>query len=340
MLKVLIIGPDFFSINESISNAFVSLGWNAVIESYDNPIHPFTGFNKWRHKFSFNREKLKEKSRKLFGAYIIDQFDLIKPDLVFIYNGNILESSTLDFFRTQSKVVLWMLDGIHHIPECKSHIDHVDVFFCFEQQDVDWFESIGKKAFFLPQAYDETVYYPMPLIKDIDILFVGNLYRYYKRIDFLNAVLKAFPGKKILIYGIYKPYYKNPIKWLFREKRDVFMNKNISREKVNELYNRAKLVLNIHHEQSQNGANPKVFEICGAGAYQICDMNPYIKSLYPNDEVGLYANKNELIALINDALVQDRSINASKAFETIANGHTFKHRVQEMLIKIGMDFEA
>jgi spore maturation protein CgeB len=41
-----------------------------------------------------------------------------------------------------------------------------------------------------------------------------------------------------------------------------------------------RLWLNIHHEQSQNGANPKVFEICGSGSYQICDANPYIESFF------------------------------------------------------------
>jgi hypothetical protein len=40
-----------------------------------------------------------------------------------------------------------------------------------------------------------------------------------------------------------KPYYKNPIKWIFRERRDVFMNKNLPRENVNEFYNRAKVVV-------------------------------------------------------------------------------------------------
>lgn len=331
MPKVLIIGPNFFSINDSISNAFVALGWETYIEAYDNPIHPFKGWNRWRHKFSFNREKLKEKSRVLYNTYIREKFDTLQPDLVFIYNGNILQTSTLDFFRTKAKVVIWMLDGIHHVPECKSHIDHADVFFCFEQEDVNWFDSKGKRAYFLPQAYDETVYFPISLAKDIDILFIGNLYRYNKRIDYLNKLLKAFPDKKILIYGIYKPYYKNPIKWLFRERRDVFMNKNLPREKVNEFYNRAKLVLNIHHEQSQNGANPKVFEICGAGAYQICDANPYIESLFSNNEIGLYKTDLELINCVDVALRNDKTTEAKHALDIVYSSHTFKHRIEEIL---------
>jgi len=138
-------------------------------------------------------------------------------------------------------------------------------------------------------------------------------------------------NNQILIIGKYKPFEKNPIKWLLREKRGVFTNKNILPQEVNQLYNRAKIVLNIHHETQQYGANPKVFESSGAGAYQICDHNPYIASLFPNGEVGLYKNEQELFDLIEDALQNDKSENAKNAQEIILANHTFLHRVKEML---------
>jgi len=167
--------------------------------------------------------------------------------------------------------------------------------------------------------------------KDIDILFVGNLYGYKKRIQYLREVVKVFPENKILIYGNYKPYYKNLLKWLFRERRDIYMNKNAPCREVNLLYNRARVVLNIHHEQSQNGANPKVFEICGSGAYQVCDKNPYISSLFPNNEVGLYSNQEEFIDCIADALKNDKINLAKAAHDLVCSEHTYLHRIGEAL---------
>jgi spore maturation protein CgeB len=149
--------------------------------------------------------------------------------------------------------------------------------------------------------------------------------------------VNAFPNQKILIFGVYKPYYKNVIKWLFREKRNIYMNKNIPREEVNLYYNRAKIVLNIHHEQSKYGANPKVFEICGSGAYQICDSNPYIKSIFQNNEIGLYSTENELIDCINDALTNDKTGKALLAQKIVLSEHTFKHRIQKIIET--MEFE-
>lgn len=331
MQKVLIIGPNFFEINKSIADAFSQLGWTTYIEFYDSPIHPFKGWPKWQHKFSLDKENLRRRSRERYALYIAQRFDKIKPELVFIYNGDILLADTLDYFRTQAKVALWMLDSVVHYPLCKNHIDHVDAFFCFEQHDVDMYLKQGKQAYFLPQSCDTNVYHPVQCAKDIDILFVGNIYGYKKRGEYLKEVIKAFPKKKILFYGIYKPYYKNPVKWLLREHRDIYTNKNLPREEVNLLYNRARVVLNIHHEQSENGANPKVFEICGSGAYQVCDKNPYILSLFFNNEVGLYADKQSFIACIKDGLENDKSVQAKSAQALVYANHTFVHRIGKAL---------
>jgi spore maturation protein CgeB len=136
------------------------------------------------------------------------------------------------------------------------------------------------------------------------------------------------------VYGPYKPYYKNLISWLFREKRSVFKNVHIPPEKVNELFSRSKIALNIHHEQTTDGANQRVFESSGAGAYQVCDANPFIESLFPNSEAGLYHNDEELFACIDDALNNDKSENARRAQQIVLSGHTFKHRIEEILNKI------
>jgi spore maturation protein CgeB len=331
MQKVFIIGPNFFNFNQSVKNAFQTLGWDVHLESYDEPIHPFKGRLKWQHKFSLNREKLKEKHIERYQKYITSQFLQIKPDLVFVLNGAILEPKTLTFFRQSSKVLLWMVDSVFRYPKCLNHIDFVDYAFFYEQKDVNHYQSLGKKAYFLPQAADVNIYYPIKCNKTIDILFVGILYRYQKRIQLLNKVVQDFSAHNIKIVGKYKPIEKNILKWLFREKRSVFINRNVPPTVVNTLYNNSQMVLNIHHETQIEGANPKVFEICAAGAYQICDYNPYIASLFPNGEIGLYKNEQELLDLIEDALKNDKSEQAKKAYNIVIENHTFEARIKEIL---------
>lgn len=331
MNKVLIIGSNYFNFNESVQRAFEALGWQCFVEGYDNPVHPFKGWMKWKHKFSCNKERLREKQSQKYNGYIRQVFEKIQPDLVFVLNGSILFVETLDKFRQTAKVVVWMYDTLARYPKSKEHINHSDAFFCYEKQDTEAYLKQGKTAYFLPQACDEKLYYPSGEKKDIDILFVGTLYRYEKRIQLLKAVVRHFPDKRILIIGVYKPWYKNPFKWLFREKKAVYTNNNIPFQEVNNYYNRAKIVLNIHHETQQDGANPKVFEIAGAGAYQLCDANPYIEKLFPDGEIGLYRSKKELLDLIDNALQQDKSGHARRARQIVLSSHTFTDRIKEVL---------
>ncbi|MBN1462953.1 MAG: glycosyltransferase [Paludibacteraceae bacterium] len=333
MQKVLIISSPFFDYQISVGRAFKSLGYDVKIETYDEPIHPFKGLLKWRHKFAKNKELLRNKSKAKYNIYIQNVFNQYQPDIVFTYNGTILYTETLVYFRKSSKVLLWMYDSVLRPDriQCVNHIDAVDAFFCFENKDVEYFKTINKTAYFLPLACDTSVYFPIENKKDIDILFVGTIYTSKNRIRVLEEVAKRYPKRKVLFYGHYKPFYKNPFTWLFRSYRSVFKNVNISPQKVNELFSRTKIALNTHHEQSTDGANQRVFEIGGARAYQICDYNPFIQSLYPNGEAGLYKNDQEMFTLIDEALENDKSEMANKAYMIITSKHLFKNRVEEML---------
>ena len=190
MKKVLIISSPFFGYHESVGRAFEKLGYEVKIETYDEPIHPFRGLLRWQHKFSFNKEKLRAKSRAQYDQFIKQIYDEYQPDIVFSYNGTILLDDRLDYFRKKSKVLLWMYDSVlrHDRIRCKNHIDHADAVFCFEQKDVDYYQSVGKKAYFLPLACDTSVYYTTNNpTKDLDILFVGTIYTSLKRIQLLKV---------------------------------------------------------------------------------------------------------------------------------------------------------
>ncbi|MBP8851232.1 MAG: glycosyltransferase [Breznakibacter sp.] len=331
MSKVLIIGPNFYNFCTAVARAFNTHGWEVFVEKYDNPIHPYTTSMKWRYKFACDKPKMRDKSLARYQTYIIERFNEVKPDLVFLLNGDWLTIQTIDLFRQTARVACWLFDRLYNLPNSVDHINHINHMFCYDQEDVFLLAQTGKKVSFLPQACDTTIYVPQYKIKDIDILFVGNLYKSRRRRAYVKVVVKAFPNKIIRVIGEYKPWYKNPLKCLFRESRSIYLNKNVPEILVNDYYNRAKVVLNIHNEQQQNGANPKVFEISGSGAYQICDSNPYIKSLYPNGEIGLYNNEQELIDLIEDGLTTDKTNQTEKAYQFIVSNHTFEKRVEQML---------
>lgn len=173
--------------------------------------------------------------------------------------------------------------------------------------------------------------------KDIDILFVGNLYFYPNRQKTIQKIIEAFPEKKIKIIGEYKPWYKDMFKCLFRERRDIYTNHNISPKDVNKYYNRSRIVLNIHREYQKDGANPRLFEICGSGSYQISDSNPYIESVFPHGEIGLFKTEDDLIEAISDALSHDKSSNAKAAHEIVIQQHNYESRMRQVLQSISYE---
>ncbi|MBR5832838.1 MAG: glycosyltransferase [Bacteroidales bacterium] len=330
--RVLIIGPNFYNFCSAVKYAFEQHGYITKVDSYDTPIHPYTSIMKWKYKLSANKAKLKQKSRLEYSCYIEELFDNYKPDIVFILNGDILTSKTLDYFRGKAKVVLWFFDSITRYPEIVNHVNHADYTFCYEKTDVDYYAKKGIKTYFLPQACDINIYKPLNHIeKDIDILFVGDLYNSKKRQSYMKAVVAHFQDKKIKVFGIYKPWYKNPIKCLLREKRNIYANHIIPSTLVNEYYNRSKLVLNIHHEQQVCGANPKVYEISGSGAYQVCDYNPFLKEIYPNEEISFYTNETELVNQIQEVLTTKKWKESNHACRIVRSHHSYTERIEYVL---------
>ena len=170
MKKVLIISTPFFGYPNSIARAFEKLGYECRIDAYDLPVHPFKGWNKWAHKFCSDKEAFETRNYALYNDYIKPVFDSYKPDIVYIYDGSILFDETLDYFRAggasagmanaagsevssahPAKIIIWMYDSVQNprFARCRSHIDHCDAFFCFEQKDVEMYATEGRKAFFM-----------------------------------------------------------------------------------------------------------------------------------------------------------------------------------------------
>lgn len=343
MPKALIIGPDFYNFNEAVRAAFSAHGFETEVAGYGTPVDPYDTAARIGYKLSLDKEAAKVRNRRRRQTYYTALFDAVAPDVVFILNGEILSTDTLDYYRRGARTALWCFDSVKHIPAVQEHIGHVDRFYCYDRGDIEFYKGRGQTALFLPQAADTMVYKPLEGVqKDIDILFVGDLYHSQKRQSYIRSVIEAFPDKTIKVAGIYKPWYKNPVKALTRERRDIFTNCNLPPEEVNKLYNRARVVLNIHNEQQSDGANPKVFEICASGAYQICDANPYIRQLFDDGSVGLYNGEDQLHELIRSALEKDMGANAAAAREKVLAGHTFNVRISKVLqdLEIGASFAS
>ena len=327
MKRVLIIGPNFHYFNASIERAFRALGWETKVEAYDTPIHPYTLWNKIRYKFCSEKLAMKQESRLQYDTYIRQRFDSYQPKLVFILNGENVSASTVAYFHKQAKVVFWLFDSITRIWHTLDNLREADAVYCYEQKDIPLLAKEHITATFLPQAVDTMLYHPIPGVeKKYDIVFAGEIWSSPKRQHLLEVMINHFTDKKIRIVGRYKILTKDFFGWLFRKHRDIYTNKNASAQELNLLYNQARVVLNIHNEQQQDGANPKVYEIAASGATQVCDANPYIEKLFPNGEVYLYHSTDDILSVIDKTLAKPVSVS-----EQWVNENTFVERIKMVL---------
>ena len=332
MPRVLVIGPQFYHFLPAVEAAFRESGWTVRVEGYSAPVHPYRWYNRCRYKLSRNKTELERRSLDRYQACVLRVFEDFRPELVFVLNGDFLSGGTLDTMRRSAWVALWMFDTVSRLPGARGHEEHVDALFCFDKADVQAFEARGVRAWFLPQACDTTVYRPIPgTRKDIDILFVGNLLYSPRRKQLMNVVIDRFPDRKIRVYGWYQPWFKGLGAWFRRPHKCICRNINVSPQRANRLYNRARVVLNIHQEHQRDGANPRVFEICGAGAWQVCDRNPYTEALFPKGSVGLYDDVQELCDRISEALSAGENLPVATAYREVVAHHSFRNRIDRVL---------
>ncbi len=334
---VLLIGPNFHDFNLFVSSALERLGRKVVVEAYDTPISPYTKWNKVAYKVAGDKEGMRDKSRKLFSAQAVETFDKVRPQGVFLLNGEMLTPEAVQYFRKSATVVVWLYDSITRVSQCWNIVPFCHKVFCYEQEDIRLIKDrLDIVAEFLPQAVDPSAYFNIPDVKkEWDIVFAADMWKSPKRMRLIQSVVAAFPDKKIRVWGIYKPWYKDLWKSVTRERRDIYTNRNTSSRQLNLDYNMARVVLNIHNEQQVVGANPKLYEISATGSYQVCDANPYIQRLFQNSEVGLYKDEADLIEQIAWALdpknETEREQRAQQARALILSAHTYECRMRNVL---------
>lgn len=331
--KVLIVGPRYFGYNESVAHGFEALGWKTeIIDYYEAFPKTFENFLSYRLLPRLNINYFKNEYIRKLNDAILTSVNKEKPDCVLFIKGTFVKKETLDAIKSQSKIILWMMDSIYRYRDAYNNIDSFDAKFMFEESDVKRLKEENIDSVFLPMAADENNYFPIDHTeKDIDVLFVGKLYE--NRLKMFNRLIKRFPELNIKIYGQYTAL-KRPgsfFEYYLTDRKNYFTNSFVSPQDLNKLYSRSKIALNIHHAQSQTGCNPRVFEILASKTFQLVDENLYIKQNFVEKNLlAGYTKEEELFEQIEHYLKheQERKKIAENGYENVITNHTFKQRVQ------------
>ena len=266
-------------------------------------------------------------SEKNLQRKAIQLAEIYKPDFVFLQlqADNVLQLETVREIKKHSGfVVNWTGDVRRPLQPFFLQMSKIIDCTCFtNEEDVHYIRNHGARSEFVQIGYDEKIYYPGKVIKDIDIVFMGNNYGNQfplgkVRIQMINY-LRATYGSKFRVFG---------------NIQSADGNVNHSQHDEAAIYRRSKLAINLSHFNIQRYTSDRMLRILGCGVPCLThNFEGLEKDFKPDENVIVWTTINELKSKI-DLLLSDygKAKQIGAAGNRLAvNNFTFNHMVQNLL---------
>ncbi len=336
-MKILVFGNRFFSINESVAAALAGHGLEVRTADYRDEWYPK---NFCRNPVRRRRSVVCfQKIQEFLKRRLVEE----KPEVLFAISGNVLLPETLKWVREKGiGLVLVLLDSIHRLPLTQLGLSYYDLVYIFEPTDLAFVSRLNGSVSYLPPAFNPDFYFPISEAeKSYDVTFVGT--PYHQRLELLDELCRLALEKGVRVALVGKYWHRGIRRWKFRFNypsiyRFVLKNGMISPPDVNILYNRSKVVLNHHIDIEGEAVNCRLFDIAGAGAFQLVDYRCGLGELFKiGEEVVTYSSLEDFTEKIKYFLAEParRDEVARAAHRRAIAEHTYHQRLK----KIANDLE-
>ena len=263
----------------------------------------------------------------------------VKPGLVLVLEGKGFEPETLAEARRLSggRLVNWGLLGPTALDESAERARNYDLFCTTSRLALAEHRRRGvEPALYLPFAADPDVYRPLDLTPGerarygCQVGFVGIWY------DERQRLLEALTSFDLAIYGPRWRHKRVPSRRLLPYVR----GKGLWGEEVVKFYQAAAVNVNIHawHGIAPSGMNMRCFDLPACGAFLLTDVVEELEEVFtPGREVEVFGDAEELADKVRYYLAHDaeRLSIARRGRAVITAGHTYRHRMAELLEAVG-----
>jgi spore maturation protein CgeB len=302
-----------YSIHKSVERGLTENG----IEVYR--IHYSENLSKAENLLINFSTRLPQRINKATMSYIVRKinniylklFKLYDPDIIFIYNNQLLEPATLSDLKSNAKIVFYLGDNPLYSQTSIYNL-HIlflaDYIICPDSFWISQLEKMGiKNIVFDCFSFDSDVYYPFAPGNEeknkyqSDLVYVGVAHKTnwgYKRFLFLDKFkkfnLKAFMNKDVYNtkWAAFFPGLKSKI--IPHNRYDQVFN--------NIVYNCSKicpvdLVPSLFH-----GVHIRVFDSLGSGIFPLCEYSPDLIKVFEGIDFP-YINNYEDAETIAESLL-------------------------------------
>ena len=345
---ILMVAPNFYGIDKSIKAEFESFGFDVYLKNSRNRLEPLESLALKAAKAIPIIERVLRPFVKSFldkdNEEYLSIVRKIKPDVLFVIKGETIYPETLSVIKEEMNIPCYIYQW-----DCPfySYADHaVDVYrknnfangmhfynhiFSHDPLYVDQIRSKGAKSVsYLSLATDPSQYKDIEITEeerrkyDFDVCFVGAPFR--NRIEVLDS-LREF---KLGVFGDGWDMWH----WLRLKKIPDYYKGEATGEKVLKLYKSSKIVLNIHGPEAKDGVNTRTFDIPACGAFELTDYKSEMNRLFrPGEEIVYYKDVEDLKKKVSYYLKnpQERFLIIERGRARIFNGHTWHHRIKEVV---------
>lgn len=294
-MKVLLIFPSFYSLEKTFTEGFEANGWSVFHFDYRRHVKPiYEKIEAKKLKLGRNwRTKWENYYLKAINEEQIKYYRLIEPDLVFVYNNEMLVPDTLKLFKKKSQVFFFLGDNPYYSTNTNrynlallSFANHIFI------PDTFWIKQLELIGFnnchFFISASNSSSNLNIEVTDEIkekynsDVVFIGRNYSDswgYKRSLFLNS----FANLNLKIYGD-----KSWQSWIdfFPNLNDkiFYQNSRMDFETVNTILNCSKVYPVDSNPGILNGLHVRIFDCIQSGILPIAeyrkDINLVFKEIY------------------------------------------------------------
>lgn len=323
--------PHFFTITEYLERAIVAEG------------HELTAFEDRRH---FIPGRIRKK------CIVLQWLDLgiinlrfmvlarrVKPQVAIVTGGHRIKPISIAFLKRRGiATVLWTIDPpriFHPIVTAAPFYDHI---FCQGTEAIELLQAAGVGAArWLPMACDPEIHRPVFCTEDekklygSDVVFVGSYYperaALFERLTHCDLAVWGPGWDGLPPASPLRPHIRGlhtrPDEWL-------------------KIYSASKIVLSTHYRDPQGRfpvyqASPRVFEILACGAFQLCDDQRDVFTLFEDGrDLVRFNDAVDLVRKVEYYLshTEARRVIAECGRQTVLSHHTYRNRIQTLIREI------
>jgi spore maturation protein CgeB len=317
MKKILAILPSNkkdYGAEEMLVNSFLSLNSDNVFYFYRDEIYQYNN----HAVVSMNTQIIR----------IVKKF---KPDVVFIFKGELLTQSLILYLRKLTKVVYWYPDKLNFPIK---NLLYSNIAFVPDYTTVDYLKSFGVNAHWSPFAFDHTMHLPIGPRNEqsIDISFIGDL-RYdgvhQGRYNIIKQICETaykedwnvkLYGTKGVLEPIVEKYHTNSIV-SNKEHTDIVLDSKINLE-----------VGCFNHLEF--GTTERIYKVLAVGGFLLADK------IYTKWDKYIEIYDEQIISSIK-SLLMNKNYRDKKAIEGMRFMHDNNYSYRDLLInmfkKVGVE---